>query len=94
MPTRYVSYHGMKVLRGWPAKLRAAQARTTYIIEGEARRRVRYGDDWGPQSHACHDCAAITGQFHAIGCDVEQCPLCGEPILSCGCVYQDHPNKA
>jgi len=33
----------------------------------------------------CHDCAAIKGQLHCEGCDVEQCPRCHEQYLGCGC---------
>jgi len=33
----------------------------------------------------CHDCAAISGQLHCQGCDVEQCPRCREQFISCKC---------
>jgi hypothetical protein len=33
----------------------------------------------------CHDCSAIKGQYHAHGCDVEQCPRCKGQALSCRC---------
>ena len=33
----------------------------------------------------CHDCYAVRGQFHCSGCDTEQCPVCKEQALGCGC---------
>ncbi len=36
----------------------------------------------------CHDCGVEEGKTHLFGCDMEECPFCGEQILSCSCVYQ------
>lgn len=51
-----------------------------------------YKDEGGkPYDHKnlankpCHDCAAIRGQLHCEGCDVEQCPRCRNQHISCGC---------
>lgn len=45
--------------------------------------------DWDEiASRPCHGCAAIKGQYHCYGCDVEQCPRCGEQFLSCSCKLQ------
>lgn len=32
----------------------------------------------------CHDCGAEQGESHSLGCDVEQCPECGQQLLGCG----------
>src|SRR6266852_120229 len=48
---------------------------------------IPYGSeatDWG--SGPCHDCAVENGGFHHPGCDVEQCPRCGQQLITCGCV--------
>lgn len=34
----------------------------------------------------CHDCAAVEGEFHHPGCDMERCPSCGDQFITCGCV--------
>lgn len=45
--------------------------------------------DWREISkEPCHDCAAIRGQYHCFGCDVEQCPRCNGQYLGCGCKLQ------
>ena len=36
----------------------------------------------------CHDCAAVKGQYHCDGCDVEQCPNCGGQMISYDCAIQ------
>ncbi len=33
----------------------------------------------------CTDCFARAGQYHAIGCDLEECPKCRRQMISCGC---------
>ena len=41
----------------------------------------------GPER--CHDCKARAGQYHHPGCDVEECPMCGGQLISCGCLDDD-----
>ena len=49
--------------------------------------------DWSEISRKpCHDCAAILGQYHCFGCDVEQCPRCGGQYLGCRCKLQKDYN--
>lgn len=33
----------------------------------------------------CHDCGAKPGQVHLVGCDVEQCSVCGGQKIQCNC---------
>ena len=66
----------------------AAQLQTTVVIGGIERQRIRYGEeaeDWGADRQPCHDCGAAKGQFHAFGCDVERCPVCGGQLIFCEC---------
>jgi hypothetical protein len=36
-------------------------------------------------SDRCPDCGVAPGEFHATGCDIEQCPYCGHQLLACKC---------
>jgi hypothetical protein len=87
-----VSFRGMRVTADWPARLREAQLETTCRADGVEMARVRYGDeqhDWRAGRRPCHDCAAVKGEFHVPGCDVEECPACGGQRLSCDCGRPD-----
>lgn len=59
------------------------------VIDGRAYQPVRYGEErtrWDP-SRRCHDCHSLPGQVHHHGCDVEECPACGDQSISCGCLW-------
>ncbi len=76
------------MLEGWPEKIRMAQSQPMYAIRGVTYARIRFGqedDDWGSARGPCHDCAAIAGEFHVSGCDVERCPACRGQAISCEC---------
>lgn len=70
----------------------------TEKLHGKRYRRIKYGDEkWDYEREKddptweeivqtpCHDCSAIQGQYHCEGCDVEQCPRCGNQFLGCSC---------
>lgn len=48
-----------------------------------ARRRKK--PDRDDAGELCHDCDAAPGEYHQLGCDVEQCPYCGFQLISCDC---------
>lgn len=66
---------------------------TTCRPNGVEMPRVRYGeeaDDWGAGKRPCHDCAAVAGEYHSVGCDVERCPACGGQLwFGCECDWPD-----
>jgi hypothetical protein len=33
----------------------------------------------------CHDCNAVSGQYHHFECDMEECPVCHGQLFVCGC---------
>lgn len=58
-------------------------------INGKVYERVRYGNEeveW--EDDRCHDCGAEPGLLHHAGCDVEECPVCGNQLTSCDCDFE------
>lgn len=83
-----IAFRGREVISDWPERLKKAQLDTKLIANGTEMSRVRYGEeteDWGADKQPCHDCAAIKGEYHVPGCDVERCPSCDMQLLSCSC---------
>jgi hypothetical protein len=91
--SQFITYNGVPVIPSWPKEIVTAQGVRTVEIEGQAYERIAYGGEtrWqqdGDSSYAlipCHDCAAVKGQLHVPGCDVESCPRCGGQFITCEC---------
>ncbi len=84
-------FRGTGVTPDWPAQLEAAQRETTVRIGGHVMSRIRWGKegrDWASARIPCSDCAAIKGEFHVPGCDLECCPACRGQAISCGCAAE------
>ena len=89
----FVLYNGVELHREAPKDLVDTQEITFFESQnGQKYARLRYGTETGwleiDPTFAdipCHDCGAIKGQFHCDGCDVEQCPKCGNQLLGCSC---------
>jgi len=81
-----VDFRGDKAASFWPAKLKKAQQQSTYLANVP---RIRYGDekfDWGADKKPCGDCFVLKGEYHAPGCDIEECPVCHGQALGCSCI--------
>lgn len=64
------------------------------VINNEVCKRIPYGsekrfglkfDKKMSKNKQCHDCRCLKGQYHHFGCDMEECPICGGQLISCGC---------
>ena len=64
----------------------------THVSTGGVRYpRIRCGSEAevGSEMDFCSDCFAKAGQYHAIGCDLEECPKCHRQMISCGCAIDE-----
>ena len=89
---RFVEYRGVRMIEGWPERIREAQTITRLVANGVRFERVQFGserDDWGADEHPCHDCRVFKGEYHVPGCDGEECPCCHEQLLTCDCEVED-----
>ena len=59
------------------------------MIEGVSYDPVRLGTEpgWRRFKGRCPDCAALPGNVHHHGCDVERCPRCRRQSISCDCLW-------
>lgn len=48
--------------------------------------RIKCGDPRDFCNERCSDCGAIPGEYHLEGCDCERCPICGNQLITCGCM--------
>jgi hypothetical protein len=37
----------------------------------------------------CGDCGVQRGGYHHLGCDIQECPVCGRQMLSCDCRFDE-----
>ena len=51
--------------------------------------RFRPQADDGPAARRCGDCGVAAGGLHHLGCDLQSCQVCGDQLLSCGCLFDE-----
>lgn len=69
----------------------------TCTCKGKSYARIKFGYEKGMETYygdgdICPDCFAPFGNFHHYGCDMEECPVCGETIYGdcpCELVFSD-----
>jgi hypothetical protein len=85
---KHVEFRGDKVMSYWPQRLETAQKWPGYVVQ-RVLRRIPYGHETphpDNDDRPCHDCSAVSGEYHVPGCDMEQCPQCGGQALGCSCI--------
>jgi hypothetical protein len=60
-----------------------------FTADGRSYQPVRWGEEnrltcWRAAT-PCGDCFTPIGGAHHPGCDLEECPACGDQLISCGC---------
>lgn len=69
----------------------------TCTCKGKSYPRIKFGAEKDLEAcfgedDICPDCFAPYGSFHHYGCDMEECPVCGEAVYgdcSCDLIYPD-----
>ncbi len=84
-----IFYRGAEIHPSWPLEILEAQKynAVAYLQNGKEvyYQRIKFGSqEWEFDREYCDDCGVIHGEYHADGCDVELCPICGEQFLCCG----------
>ncbi len=87
MEPEFVIYNGIEMRVSQAQALVDSQSIQTFSKVGADFFRIRYGseeeDAGARRGNVCRACSARPGQFHALGCETERCPLCGEQAMSC-----------
>ena len=90
----FVIYNGVEMHKDTPKDILRAQQQPHLWLGLTAFRRFKYGEEpmwleldpkYSKARSPCHDCGVLKGQYHADGCDWEQCPKCRKQLLGCGC---------
>lgn len=96
--------YNSKMLAWYKNELKIGQEYCYGIFNKTAYERVKYGNEQKIYLHFygevlfesgcryCGDCAATFGEYHALGCDCELCPKCGNQIISCEC-FEEYYDK-
>lgn len=87
---RFVTFRGVRVVEGWPERIRESQARTHIALNGSRFERVPYGAEMEAfGDRPCCGCAVTIGEYHVTGCDGEECPACHAQLATCACeIYE------
>lgn len=83
----------MAVCRYCEAEMMVAKSCTVEALHRQGRRvaMIPYGSEahWRSKAKRCGDCGVTRGGWHHPGCDIQECPMCGRQMLSCGCRFDE-----
>ena len=51
-------------------------------VNGKLHRRTTHHED---RDDPCEVCGVFPGGIHHLGCDIEECPVCGDQFTVCEC---------
>ncbi len=87
----FVMYNGVEVYREHPKAILDSQRIHGFYDGQNTYDRIKYGNESGEmagffrEDQPCGDCFVLKGQYHADGCDLEECPKCHGQALRCPC---------
>jgi hypothetical protein len=58
--------------------------------DGERFARRRIGEERDPVESPCPGCGAYFFDVHVMGCEEEECPVCGDLLCACMCFGAPH----
>jgi len=90
MAENFDIYNGVKVIKGWGKEIALAQTRQETKINGKVVKRIPFGKGSLDSGNICSECAVLKGQIHVMGCDYEQCPICGDSLIYCKCNNEEN----
>lgn len=63
------------------------------VLRGKKYEKKKWGEgdykDLAKAIGSCGDCATAVGSYHHVGCDLEDCPRCGQQFIGCGCIMSE-----
>ena len=68
-----------------------SSGKKSITYKGKKYQRIKCGKGYDREyakgiekDYTCGDCGVSYNQYHDLSCDIEQCPICKEQLLSCG----------
>lgn len=90
---RSIEYQGVEMHILNPTDIIEAQKWNGIVFKDNFYIRIPFGSEtntrWPVNMDVCGDCFVLKGQFHTSGCDLEQCPICGNQFIGCECGIED-----
>jgi hypothetical protein len=59
--------------------------------DGRKAPRVAFGGERFREDSPCPGCGTYYGDVHQWGCEIEECPFCGDSLPACDCLDAPRP---